>query len=648
MKKKRILSAALVLLLVASLPVTAFADTYDLANGSVEVSATENGQSVTQGSTYVSNDPAPVITSNGTSTTNTVTITAAENQTANVTLKDVNIDVSTTGGYDVATRSFKAGDAAVSTSGAGNVTIELEGENTVKSGFYRAGLEKNNDGSLTITDTDDNDGSLKATGGVNGAGIGGGWKGNGSDITISGGDVTATGGVDGAGIGGGATGNGSNIRISNAKVTAKGDGGGAGIGGGLDGKGSDITVSGDAQLKVQGGYYSSGPFNGAAIGGGGRGSGWDIGPGVDCTPDTSKLSPEGKIEYYAPGADMEKDAPIEDKTIFGKHEHQWVAGEVTKEPTCTETGVRIDTCISDETKSFTRTVELPLREHEFKDYFPDGNASCENDGTKTAKCVWYDQCGKEDTLPNEGGRLNHSFKGQEYVPDGNATCDEDGTKTIYCVRYGTNGCKEKHTLPNEGTKLNHSFEGQEYVPDGNASCEQDGSKTAKCVRYGIGGCTATDRIPDEGSRLPHTVVTDEAVAPTYTHTGLTEGSHCSVCEEVLKAQKVVPTLPLYRVTDEDGRDIRCKAERKNGVLTVTVDADYAILTGELRGVRALKAQGVERIEFITNSAISAFAPADLLKKGDRGETYHLTHDGETITFTLGAKKTDVSDILEGA
>ena len=57
---------------------------------------------------------------------------------------------------------------------------------------------------------------------------------------------------------------------------------------------------------------------------------------------------------------------------------------------------------------------------------------------------------------------------------------------------------------------------------------------------------------------------------------------------------------------------------------------------------------MERIEFITNSAISPFAPADLLTKGDRGETYHLTHDGETITFTLGAKKTDVSDILEGA
>ena len=395
---------------------------------------------------------------------------------------------------------------------------------------------------------------------------------------------------------------------------------------------------------------------------------------------------------------MEKDTPIEDKTVIGKHEHEWDAGVETKAPTCTEKGVMTFTCQAG--NDFTETEDIPPLRHSFEgqeyvpngdascdedgtktiycvrygtngckekhtlpnegtklnhsfegqEYVPDGNASCDEDGTKTIYCVRYgtNGCKEKHTLPNEGTKLNHSFEGQEYVPDGNASCDEDGTKTIYCVRYGTNGCKEKHTLPNEGTKLNHSFEGQEYVPDGNASCESDGSKTAKCVRYGIGGCTATDRLPDEGSRLPHTVVTDEAVAPTYTHTGLTEGSHCSVCEEVLKAQKVVPTLPLYRVTDEDGRDIRCKAERKNGVLTVTVDADYAILTGELRGVRALKAQGVERIEFITNSAISAFAPADLLKKGDRSETYHLTHDGETITFTFGAKKTDVSDILEGA
>ena len=373
--KKRILSAALALLLMASLPVTAFAADWYLEDGSITVSADNSGQTVTQGSAAVE-DAAPVIKQrdSSTATTNTVTITAAENQTANVTLKDVNIDV----------RGI-AGSAAFSTSGEGDVTIELEGKNTVKSGNDRAGLEKNNDGELTITDANNDSGSLDATGGAGGAGIGGGYKGNGNNITLSGSKVNAMGGLGGAGIGGGSSGSGSDITITGGTVTAIGGECGAGIGGGANGSGSDITVSGDAQLKVQGNAVDA--YIGAAIGNGARTSGWDVGPGADWTPDTSKLTPAGKIEYYAPGADMENDDPIEDKTVIGKHEHQWVAGEVTKEPTCTETGVRIDTCISDETKSFTRTVELPLREHEFKDYFPDGNASCENDGTKTAKCI---------------------------------------------------------------------------------------------------------------------------------------------------------------------------------------------------------------------------------------------------------------------
>jgi len=507
MKMKRLVSIAMALLLISSLPVTAFAAEWNIAAGDITVNAGSGGQTVTQGTNVDIPDDAPVIT--GSSTTSTVTITAAENQTANVTLKDVNIDVSTTGGYDAATRSFKAGDAAVSTSGAGNVTIELEGENTVKSGLYRAGLEKNNTGSLIITDANNDNGSLSATGGERGAGIGGGGDGDGSDITITGGTVTATGGFGGAGIGGGSRGNGSNIRISNAKVTAKGGDGGAGIGGGLDGKGSDITVSGDAQLKVQGGYYLSGPFNGAAIGGGGRGRGWDIGPGADCTPDTSKLSPEGKIEYYAPGADMKTAEPT---NITHGGEHEWDDGVETKAPTCSETGVKTYTC-----------------------------------------------------------------------------------------KLGDNVTKN-----------------------------------------------------EDISKLPHTVVTDEAVAPTYTHTGLTEGSHCSVCNETLVPQEIVPMLeksaeaPLYRVLDKDEKDIAYKAERKDGVLTVTADEDFAVLTGTLYGVSTLRAQGVETIVFVTKSAKSTFALANLLEKGSRGETYKLTHDGKTVTFTLGVNKTDVSDILKKA
>ena len=116
-----------------------------------------------------------------------------------LTLKDVKIDVSDTG--DFAT----SGKAALSVQGDGNVTIELDGNNELKSGNLKAGLEKNtSEGTLTLKDDKEaGSGSLKATGGKYGAGIGGGYEGSGSDITITGGEITANGGGEAAGIGGG-------------------------------------------------------------------------------------------------------------------------------------------------------------------------------------------------------------------------------------------------------------------------------------------------------------------------------------------------------------------------------------------------------------------------------------------------------------
>ena len=103
--------------------------------------------------------------------------------------------------------------------------------------------------------------------------------------------------------------------------------------------------------------------------------------------------------------------------------------------------------------------------------------------------------------------------------------------------------------------------------------------------------------------------------------------------------------PLYRVTDQDGKDIAHKAERKDGVLTVTVDADLAILTGKLSSIDTLKRQGIEKIVFVTNKAASTFQAADLLEKGASSDEYRLTHDGTTVTFVVSEKKTDVSGIL---
>ena len=450
MKGKKIVSTLLALLLLANLPVSALAADWDIGSGDITVNAGSGGQTVTQGSQVDVPDSAPVIT--GSSTKNTVTINAEKDQTASVTLSGANIDVS---------NEVKA---AVSTTGEGNVSIELDGDSTLKSGFTHAGLEKNNGGSLTIADEDKNGkltveggnygagigggyngtgsditisgGEVNATGGYAGAGIGGGCNSAGSDIAISGGEVNATGGQHGAGIGGGQNGSGNNIAISGGEVKATSGENGAGIGGGCFGDGNNITVSGDAKLKVQGGVEDNTDGAGAGIGNGGSKADGSPIPGAEVAPDTSGLT-TGRIEYYAPGADMEKDKP-------------------------------------------TRTT------------------------------------------------------------------------------VGASSQPEKPTDP-----------GAEHGAD----------------------------------------------------------------------------APLYRVTDQDGKDIAHEAERKDGVLTVTVDADFAILTGKLSSIDTLKRQGIEKIVFVTNKAASTFQAADLLEKGASSDEYRLTHDGTTVTFVVSEKKTDVSGIL---
>ena len=286
------------LLLAATMPLTAFAGTYDVAKGSVTVNASESGQTVTHGTNDAVNDSAPVITQSTETTANTVTIHADAWTTANVTLSGVNIDTSGTG------------QAAVEVTGNGDVVIELDGNNTVKSGEKHAGVEKNTvaptdtvpgsgNGKLTITDEKGADGSLKANGGEGGAGIGGGANGSASNITISGGEVTAAGGnvlkiehgdaveiLAGAGIGGGGGGNGSNITISGGTVTATGGENAAGIGGGTGGNGNNITISGSTTTAIggdpqkivndDGNVVEEAPGGGAGIGGGANGEGNNI------------------------------------------------------------------------------------------------------------------------------------------------------------------------------------------------------------------------------------------------------------------------------------------------------------------------------------------------------------------------------------
>ena len=206
-----------------------------------------------------------------------------------LTLKNVKIDV-----------SDADGKAALSVQGDGNVTIELDGNNELKSGNLKAGLEKNtSEGTLTLKDDKEagsgsltaegggwaagiggsdgkgtnniiiSGGTVTAEGGNYGAGIGsgGGSYDGGDHITITGGTVNATGGAWGAGIGGGYGDDSDHITITGGTVTAEGGNYGAGIGGGYGGVGDHITISGGAVTAI------GGRVGGAGIGGGYSGDG---------------------------------------------------------------------------------------------------------------------------------------------------------------------------------------------------------------------------------------------------------------------------------------------------------------------------------------------------------------------------------------
>ena len=275
---KRAAALALTAALVVGMTLPAFAQDWYIEDGDISISAGETGNKVTQGSTTKENDTDTVIKSKDSSTasSNTVTIHADEGKTVNVTLDNVTINVDEGYKYGYEPNAYKT---AVSVTGSGNTNIELNGNNTLTSGYGHAGLEHNktdDSGTLTIQDEKNDDGSAKgsasdttgsltANGGGRGAGIGGSDEHDGQ-ATITGGEIIANGGSQGAGIGGGAgnqnaVGGDGDVTISGGTITATGGSLAAGIGGGLDGNGTVIITDGDITAKATGRY-------GAGIGGG--------------------------------------------------------------------------------------------------------------------------------------------------------------------------------------------------------------------------------------------------------------------------------------------------------------------------------------------------------------------------------------------
>ena len=506
---KKIMTRLLSLVLLgAFIPSFVLAADWDLDKGSITVSATVESQTVSQAGGSPTVDHNPVITSSSGKTNNTVTITAEKNATANVTLENVNIDTGTTD------------EAAITASGEGKVNIELDGTNRVQSGNTHAGVEKKDNGTLTITD-ENKDGSLTATGGNYGAGIGGGYEGSGSNIAIEGGKVKAIGGYLGAGIGGGKDGSGSNIAIEGGKVEAISGGGGAGIGGGSLGSGSNIAVFG-GEVTAQGGV------GGAGIGGGQGGSGSNI------TISDGKVTATGAGAGAGIGGGYEGSG--KSITIEG--------GEVTAQGDAGGAGIGggISGTGSDVTIS--------------------GDAQVKVQGGTTGR-DWH----KGAAIGNGG---TPTTDGNEVSPN---TSDLKVGGFIQIYEPGKNINTDTPDRTIEGQKGDHS--------------------------WNAGEVTTAETVPES-----------KAAA--------------------------------YWVSDSEGQSIPYQAQQKDGVLTVTVQADTASLRGTTGSLGQLEAQGIAEIRFVTKGAQSAFTLADLLASGTG--SFALTHEAETVRFTL--ESTDISKILK--
>ena len=640
MKMRRLISAIIALLLVVNLSVTAFAAEWYLEDGDITVSAGDSGQTVSQGSSTDVADNAPVIKQRDSSKTtdSTITISTSDNATANVTIQDINIS-STGDAIDVGSSSanitlegdnkifsesgsaLHVSDGDVTITGSGSLKAEIGDNEDNYNDNAKIGSHEDEDmsgkihitGSATVTTEDDGEDHFYG----DGAGIGSGYNGNMSgSITISGNaQVTAGSGWDGAGIGAGESDDdppksemSGTITIGgNAKVTAWSEDSGAGIGAGEDGDVSGtITIGGSAQVTA------GSDDDGAGIGAGTYGSITSTGRII--LRDSAKVTAIGEDEGTGIGA--------------GDDGH--MAGLIIIQDNAQITAIAGDrsAAIGSEGKRDMRGTILIL-----------GNARITT-----------------GMLLNDKVAFNYKTKEIEYTLDKNAIGRiGDGQDAYHESSYGyyvigpdvtingLNGSdieKLKDYINMRLSGENHDGDPENLTAldirseNGKFTVTAEGKGTVEKILYG-----GSETVPAAPGTYPVTCVLrlgDETIEFQIGSIVVPEGK---------SDDADTPQSPLYRVTDKDGKDIAYTAEQKDGVLTVTVDADFAVLTGKLSGIGTLKAQGVEKIVFVTKDATSAFRLADLLEKGAAGETYKLTHDGKTAAFTAGGQQTDISDIL---
>ena len=497
----------------------------------------------------------------------------------NLTLKDVKIDVSNTG------RENHAGKAALNVQGEGNVEIELDGKNELKSGAYRAGLEKNNStsaGTLTLKDNKEaGSGSLNAEGGALSAGIGACYEEGTKNIIITGGTVTATGGDGGAGIGGGDGGGAENITITGSTVTATGGSamgfGGAGIGGGVGGSGESITITGST-VTAEGG-------NGAA----GIGSG----NGKNITITDSTVTATGKYGGAGIGGGNGKNG--EAITITGS--------------TVTATG---------------KYGGAGIGGGGF-DGGGNGNHITITGSTVIATSEGVGERGNRGGAGIGGGCIGNG----ENIAITGSTVTATGHFGGAGIGGGYKGSGSNVTVSGAAQVTAIAFAGDRWdgvgatIGSGSSGSKRnpDGTFTTvsgKEIQADISGLTTGyihHMIHNEDESLEREWWEPEHPQPTP------EGPNAPAEE----SNEVSLGTPGLHVETLEGSPLPFNARRQGSTLRVTSDTLAARLHGTRQALEALREQGVEQIQFVTTLKTTTLSVEDLLAEG--GSWFALEHDG---------------------
>ena len=593
--------------MLTTLTAPAFAGTWYIEDGDITISAGESGNNVTQNENTTENDPDTIITNREEgASSHTVTIDAKDkDDKVEVTLKDVNIDASS--------RS----EAAVSVTGKGDTTIELDGDNELKSGAGHAGLEHNKtdtSGELTIQDKDNN-GSLEATGGFKGAGIGsagsndaqvkitggnitatsddwGAGIGSGSygtgTVEITGGEINATGGYLGAGIGGGCNGSG-NVTISGGTITAAGGDGAAGIGGGYY-NGATVTITGDAVIK-----NASTTVYGAGIGGG---NGYD----GDVT-----ISGNAKIE-----------------NATGGYGAAGIGGGAFSSPDKIGNGnvVIKDNAKIDNVQGGAYGAGIGGGIYGLSNVTIEGNTKVNATGGAGGAAIGGG-AGAENNSDNNGNQIT-------------IKSNENGSPTINAVGGGTDegeeiviggagigaGCESDADadITLEGKVTITATAGKDNVAIGANGIEQEFS--------GLAEGSSITRYDSEGNdtSLPGDKVPVTPVVPDDTSSG--GSADASVQESV---------FPGLVVTDKDGQRISYTSIRGNNVLSLRVGRFTASLRASLATLRQLRAEGIDTITFQTILCSTSLSVDELLAMGGEDTEVVLTHHIRSSALTVGGK-----------